>query len=302
MRESFTLHTPDGIELFCYQWSPDGEAKAIVQIAHGAAEHAERYDRFANFLTENGFVVYADNHRGHYKTAGSLENAGKVSQDSWKGMVRDLKQLTDHARQENPGLPLFFFGHSMGSMLGQHYAQEYGDGLQGLVLSGPLGGLEGIEALVAAAEQASATGGRDAMSELFIGMFTSFNEGFEQRTGFEWLSRDEAEVQKYVDDPWSGFPFSNGLVEDFMKGAQHLWNSANEQKIPSDLPVLTITGEQDPASGGGQTVRMLAERYKSYGIHDITEIYYPEARHEVLNETNREQVMQDVMDWMNEHL
>ncbi len=300
--KTFTLQTPDGVELFCYKWEPTGAPKAIVQIAHGAAEHAERYDRFANFLTGHGFVVYADNHRGHYKTVPNLENAGQVSADSWNGMVRDLKLLTDHAQQENPDLPLFFFGHSMGSMLGQHYAQEYGEELKGLVLSGPLGGLEGIDQLVAATEQASAAGGRDAMSELFIGMFASFNEPFEQRTGFEWLSRDADEVQKYVDDPWSGFPFSNGLVEDFIKGGQHLWNPANEQKIPTELPILTITGDQDPASGGGETVRGLVARYKANGVTDITEIYYPDARHEVLNETNRDQVMQDVVDWLNQQL
>lgn len=299
MRETFTIPSPDGTDLSCYRWVPDGSATAIVQIAHGAAEHAERYDRFAEFLTDNGYVVYANNHRGHYGRVGSLEEAGRVSEDSWNGMVQDLKRLTDQAREEQPGLPLFFFGHSMGSMLAQHYAQEYGSGLKGLILSGPLGGLDGIDDLVAATEKASAAGGRDAVSELFIGMFTNFNEGFEPRTGFEWLSRDEAEVQKYVDDPWCGFPFSNGLVEDFLKGGQHLWEPANERKIPSTLPVLTITGASDPASGGGQTVRMLAERYRSYGISDVTEIYYPEARHEVLNETNRDQVMQDVVDWIN---
>lgn len=187
-------------------------------------------------------------------------------------------------------------------MLGQHYAQDYGDAIDGLVLSGPLGGLEGIETLIEQVAAAAASDGRDAISEVFIGMFAGFNEPFEQRTGFEWLSRDEAEVDKYVADPWCGFPFSNGLVEDFLRGGQHLWNPENEKKIPASLPILTITGSLDPASGGGETVRALASRYRENGITDIKEIYYPEARHEVLNETNRDQVMQDVVDWLNEKL
>jgi alpha-beta hydrolase superfamily lysophospholipase len=302
MLTTFTFSDSDGFEVFVYKWSPseDQKPKAAVQIAHGAAEHGGRYARFGEFLAANGYVVYADDHRGHGKTAGTLEKAGIVGATGWDGMMESVHELSGIIKKENPGLPLIFFGHSMGSMMGQRYMQLWGDEVLGVVLSGTFGSLgDDIDGVIAAAEGAVAQFGPDEPSELFGSMFVSFAEPFPPvKTGFEWLSRDEAEVQKYVEDPFCGFPFSNGLVADFFKGGKMMWSSEEEAKIPTDLPIYMIAGEKDPAGGFTAAVMQLIERYKAQGLTNIAYKFYPEARHEVLNETNRGEVQQDVLDWM----
>jgi alpha-beta hydrolase superfamily lysophospholipase len=298
---TFTFKATDGPEIFVYKWSPDAgtKPKAAVQIAHGAAEHALRYERFAGYLTKAGYVVYANDHRGHGKTAGDLKKAGIAGPDGWNGIMRDMHQLSDIIRQENPGLPLIFFGHSMGSLIAQNYIENWGDELKGAVLTGTFGSLGGDPAaIVAMCEQEVQANGEDAPSQLFANMFVGFNQPFRPKTGFEWLSRDEAEVQKYVDDPWCGFPFSNRLVIDFFNGAAHIWSPENEARIPKELPLLIASGELDPAGGNGASVKELVDRYRANGMTNIQIKFYPQARHEILNETNRDEVQRDIMAWM----
>ena len=233
---TFTLKDPQGFEIFVYKWAPQPgvRTRGVVQISHGAAEHALRYKRFALFLNAAGYVVYANDHRGHWKTAGSLEKAGIAGPDGWNGMVNDMKLITDRIRAENPGLPLILFGHSMGSFMSQQYIQQWGKGLAGVVLSGTTGSLgENLPETIAIADQMVQAQGPDVPSAVFGGMFSGFNKPFEPvKTGFEWLSRDEAEVQKYVDDPWCGFPFTNRLVADMLKGGLNVWKPENEARIP----------------------------------------------------------------------
>jgi alpha-beta hydrolase superfamily lysophospholipase len=302
MQTTFTFSDSDGFKIFVYKWSPPGgvKPKAAVQIAHGAAEHGGRYARFGEFLAANGYVVYADDHRGHGKTAGTLEKAGIVGETGWDGMMESLHELTGIIKKENPGLPLIFFGHSMGSMMAQRFMQLWGDEPLGVVLSGTFGSLgEDIDGTIAAAEGLVAQLGPDGPSELFASMFVSFAEPFPPvKTGFEWLSRDETEVGKYVDDPFCGFPFSNGLVVELFKGGKVMWSPEEEAKIPKDLPIYMIAGEKDPAGGFTAAVTQLIERYQAQGLTNVTYTFYPDARHEVLNETNRNEVHQDVLDWM----
>lgn len=299
---TFTFKSHDGPQVFVYKWAPDAgvKPKAAVQIAHGAAEHALRYQRFGTFLAQAGYAAYASDHRGHGKTAGDLSKAGIAGPDGWNGIMRDMHQLNDIIRQENPGAPVFFFGHSMGSLIAQQYIQECGGDLKGAILSGTFGSLgDDPGAVVAMGEQLAQAQGDDAPSPIFTGMFATFNQPFEPgKTGLEWLSRDEAEVQKYVDDPWCGFPFSNRLVIDMFAGGVNIWKPQNEQRIPKDLPLLVASGELDPAGGNTLSVKALVERYRSNGMSDIQVIFYPGARHEILNETNRDQVQQDILEWM----
>ncbi len=302
---TFTLTDPDGFEIFVYRWapSPGVQPKAVVQLAHGAAEHALRYERFARYLNQAGYVVYANDHRGHGKTAGTLDKAGIAGEDGWNGMVRDLRMITDCIQHDYPDLPLFFFGHSMGSFLGQRYIQLWGEGLAGVVLSGTTGALGDTSAMIAGMEQYIQAQGRSAPSELFIQMFAGFSAPFPPvRTGFEWLSRDEAEVQKYVDDPWCGFPFSNGLVLDMFKGAADIWCDESESRIPKDLPVLMISGALDPVGANTAAVNLLAQRYQAQGIRNLTVKFYENARHELLNETNRDEVQKFILDWLDERI
>lgn len=299
--KTFTFKSPDGPAVFVYRWAPDAGAKpkAQVQIAHGAAEHAGRYERFGRVLAEAGYVVYADDHRGHGKSCGGLEGRGIAGPDAWNGMLRDQQQLSALMRSENPGLPLIFFGHSMGSLIAQQYIQTWGGELKGAVLSGSFGTL-GVEpaVMVGMLDEAIKAQGADAPSEIFAGMFSSFNQGFEHETGFEWLSRDAAEVRKYVDDPYCGFAFSNALVRDLFAGAGEIWAEANERRIPKELPLLVASGDKDPAGGDMAAVHLLVDRYRGFGLRNVTLKAYPGARHEILNETNRDEVHRDIVAWL----
>lgn len=292
MAEVLTFKDADGVEITYRRWLPDGDPKAIVQIAHGASEHSERYDRFARFLTDRGYAVYADDHRGHGLTA-KVTGVGRSGPRGWDGMVDDLKEMGDLARADIGEVPLVLFGHSMGSFLGQLFAQRYGDSIDGLVLSGSSGGLAAVADTVAMLE----TMPPDEPAPIFGPLNASFEPA---RTPFDWLSRDEAEVDRYVADPMCGddAPLTMGFVVDMMKGGMEAWTPDNERRVPKDLPVLFITGEADPVSEGGKTVRELEARYKANGSKDVTGLYYPDARHELLNETNRDDVQRDVGEWL----
>jgi alpha-beta hydrolase superfamily lysophospholipase len=296
---TFTFTDPDGFEVFVYRWAPDGRAKAALQIAHGGVEHALRYQRVAEYLNDHGYVVYANDHRAHGKTAGTLENAGKAGEDGWNGIVADFAQLTDIVAAENPGIPIFVLGHSLGSIVAQQYMEQHGDRVGGVVLSGTFGTLGETSEIMAAIDAAIATDGPDAPSEVIAGTFGAFNEPFEGDTGFEWLSRDAAEVQKYVDDPWCGtFPLSNRFVRDFFVGMENIWKPENEAKIPKTLPVFIISGEKDPAGGFSETAKVLIARYEDLGLEDFGFKFYAEARHEILNEINRDEVHADILAWL----
>ena len=302
-RITFTFTDVDGFRIFVYKWAPEaGKPKAAVQIVHGAAEHALRYERFAQFLNKAGYVVYGDDHRGHGKTAGDLSRAGIAGEDGWNGMVKDERQLSEIIKKENPGLPLFLFGHSMGSFIAQQYIECWGGELKGVVLSGSTGlTLIPSEALPFL-EQAAAGEARDKVSDAAAGLFAALNAPFEPaKTPFDWLSRDPVEVQKYVDDPWCGFPFTNGLTLDMGRGTVAMLDPQNQAQIPKNLPVLLMSGELDPV-GANNSVKALEKSYRDQGIKDVQVILYPEGRHESLNEINRDDVHQDVTGWIDAHL
>jgi alpha-beta hydrolase superfamily lysophospholipase len=301
--DSFTMTAADGTPIAVYRWlPPDDTIVGVVQIAHGAAEHARRYDRVARLLTEAGYAVYADDHRGHGRTAGSLERAGLGGVDSWNGMVRDAKELTDLIGARHPGRPIVLFGHSMGSFITQDYLPRWGGGLAGAVLCGTTGppplAVVGLREQV---QQAVNRHGRDVPSEEFRARFLGYNEpfavGVADPTGYEWLSRDPAEVRLYADDPWCGFTLSNGFVLDMFTARSRIWEAGQVERIPTSLPLLVIAGDADPVGRAGEGVRELTQRYRRAGL-EVTEILYPGARHEVLNETNRDEVHRDLLAWL----
>lgn len=303
-KSTFTFTDPDSFKIFVYKWAPEeGDVRGVVQIAHGAAEHALRYERFAEFLVQQGFVVFANDHRGHWMTAGSMEKAGICGADGWAGIVKDAKQLSDIIKEQYPEAPFFLFGHSMGSMIAQDYIQRWGEQLDGVILSGSLGSLgDNIAETKALAEKMVLDHGADAPSVVFGQMFSGFNEPFQPaKTGFEWLSRDVDEVQKYVVDPWCGFAFSNGMTLEFLKGGIKIWTPENEALIPNDLPMLVFSGALDPVGGNTLGVKALVNRYTENGVKEITLKFYEGGRHEMLNETNRDEVHQDVLAWLDAH-
>ncbi|MFG3115866.1 alpha/beta fold hydrolase [Streptomyces sp. NPDC048197] len=296
---------PDGARIATYTWLPEsGRPRALVQIAHGAAEHGRRYDRFARFLTGHGYGVLASDHRGHGATAASTGGRGVVGEDSWRAIVADLKALGDHAATAHPGIPLVLLGHSLGSMLARDYAQEYGADLAGLILSGTFRTLPGldIEAATAELDEEIARHGRTALSSFIPRTFRSFNDAFEHRTGYEWLSRDPAEVDAYVADEDCGFPFCAGLARDWVRAIRKINDPAHLARIPRGLPVHLAVGEMDPCHSGLTLVHELLEDFRYLGTRELTWKAYPDARHEILNETNRDEVHDDLLAWLDKHV
>lgn len=294
----------DGVQIATYTWQPDGgRPRGWVQIAHGAAEHGLRYDRFARHLIAHGYGVIASDHRGHGATAvatGGHGVTGADIEDSWRAMVDDLKAVGDPVRALQPGVPYVLFGHSMGSLLARDYAQEYADDLAGMILSGTFRSLPGaeIEQSTARLEREVAERGRTALSDYIPRLFASFNDAYEHRTGFEWLSRDEAEVDAYVADQRCGFPFSAGLALDWVRNVRKINDPRNLARVPADLPVHIAVGTEDPCNQRMTLVYELLEDFRYAGVTDLTWKGYEGARHEILNETNRDEVQRDLTEWL----
>jgi alpha-beta hydrolase superfamily lysophospholipase len=304
--KTFTMKGKDGAKIFVYSWLPDSKPVAAVQISHGMAEHAARYERFAGALTEAGFAVYAPDQRGHGRTAGSLEAVGWIAEkDGWDLAVDDLHRLTEHIKNEHPGVPVFLFGHSMGSFLSRNYIARWGNEVKGAVFSGTGGnpGLLGKVGILVARLEKKLKGGK-ARSPLLTSMsFGAFNKPFKpNRTDFDWLSRDNAEVDKYVADPYCGGVFSGGFWVDFLKGLDSLYRPGYLDKIPRNLPIFLFSGEKDPVGNNGKGVTEVYDSYRKAGIKDVSMKLYPDGRHEMLNETNRKEVFKDVIGWLKKHL
>ncbi len=306
--DEFFFEAEDRAKIFGYRWTDDNRTpKAIVQIAHGMGEHAGRYADFAHSLIEHGYAVFANDHRGHGRTAGgdSEQSGYFADQNGWQRVVDDMQVLRKEIRKEFAGLPVFLFGHSMGSFLSRHYAFAYGGDLKGLVLSGTGAdpGLVGrIGALVAAWECRSK--GRKWRSQRLTQLsFGAFNKQFRpNRTDYDWLSRDTAQVDKYIADPYCGGVFTAGFFYDLFDGLKQINRSSNVANTPKKLPIYLFSGENDPVGNNGKGVRQIFYKYRKAGIEDVTMKLYPGGRHEMLNENNKEEVYRDVAAWLDAHL
>lgn len=301
--KTFCFESEDGTNVFVYNWMPEDKvAKGVVQIAHGMAETAERYARFATVLTEHGYIVYANDHRGHGKTAGTLKNVGYLAEkNGFDWMVKDMHQLTNIIKTAHPNLPLFLFGHSMGSFASQRYLMLHSKELTGAILSGSNGSdplLHNIGFLVAKNEVRKQ--GRKASSPKMNQMsFGSFNKPFKpNRTEYDWLSSDNAQVDAYIQDPYCGGIFTTGFFYDFLEGLKTIDKVQNVKLVSKNLPIYIFSGEKDPVGRFGKGVKKLYHTYKKCGITDVSFKLYPGKRHEMLNETNRDEVMNDVVQWL----
>ena len=286
-QQSSFVSAADGTEIATTAWTDvDGDARGVVQIAHGLAEHGARYDRFARALNAAGFFAFASDHRGHGRTG--QDDLGRFGAPGFDGLAADVAQYGAAIADAHPGLPVFLFGHSMGSFASQMVMIDSSEQYAGVVLSGSTA----MDALAAAMADAPA----DAPAGL-----EAFNAGFEHRTGYEWLSRDEAEVDRYVADPWCGFDVPDETMPLLFGPAERLSLASELGKIRSDLPILIASGSDDPLAGGGRLVELLGQRYRDAGIADVTVTVYPGARHEILNETHRDEVTADIVAWLSAH-
>ncbi len=301
--QNFTFKSSDEKEIFVYKWMPEeANAKGVVQIAHGMAEHAERYDRFAKYLNQHGYIVYANDHRGHGKTAGSIDKVGYLADENgFDLLVEDLQTLSSIIKNENPYLPLYLFGHSMGSFAGQKYIMEKDKRLDGLILSGS-NGKQGIMLKIGSfiAKREIKKHGRKAQSQKLDKLiFSGYNKSFQpSRTDSDWLSRDEQEVDKYINDPYCGTVFTAGFFYDFLTGLMEVEDKNNIALVPKDLPIYIFSGDKDPVGKFGKGVIDLYNRYKDHGVKNLKYKLYKDGRHEMLNESNREEVMDDVVEWL----
>lgn len=295
----------DGTAVFTHRWLPSGDPKAVVVVAHGMAEHSARYARLAEALTDAGYAVYAPDHRGHGRTASAADHGYFADADGWATVVADLRSVTAHARSEHPGLPVFLLGHSMGSFLSRAYVIEDSRDLAGLVLSGTAGdpgALGRVGAGIAAAE-ARLRGRRHTSTLLDKLTFGQYNAAFKpNRTDFDWLSRDDAEVDAYVADPLCGNTFTSGFFKDLLGGLAGINDPKRVAGVRRDLPVLLVSGDRDPVGDGGKGPQAVAQQYRDAGLTDVTCTTYPGARHELFNETNRDEVTADVVRWLDAHL
>jgi alpha-beta hydrolase superfamily lysophospholipase len=304
MRHStFDITAHDGTKFFAQSWLPDGEPRALVQIAHGMAEHSARYERFASFLVERGYGVYANDHRGHGKTVSDAD-VGWAGTDGWNGILSDIGALGDHIEKQHPGKERCLFAHSMGSFATLGLMLRGADRYHAYVLSGsdePGGALAVAGKGIARVERLR-QGARGKSSLINAMSFGSFNDAFKPaRTDFDWLSRDAREVDKYVADPRCGHLMTNQFWVDFIDGLVAI-GRADWSRMPTARPIFVFSGDSDPVGKNGKGVRALTARLRRAGFARLEEKLWPNGRHEMLNETNRDEVMQSVAGFLDRAL
>ena len=280
-RDDFSFTSSDGVEIAYFRWRAPGRAAGIVQIAHGMGEHSLRYAQVAAFLNDAGFHVYTNDHRGHGRSATGKDALGDFGAAGWNGLVADMVTLTRLARTREGALPVILLGHSMGSFAAQQYVLDNSASIAALVLSG------------------SASTEKLAIDPSQPADLTNFNAAFEPaRTPYDWLSRDNAAVDAYVADPLCGFGINQRAMQSMAEAAKRLTDPAEISRIRTDLPIYILAGDKDPINNNLEFLRPLAERYRAAGIANVTEKYYPDGRHEMFNETNRAEVLGDLLSWI----
>jgi alpha-beta hydrolase superfamily lysophospholipase len=252
-------------------------------LFHGMGEHIGRYRHVADALASAGYVVYGHDHRGHGASLGAEDEPGHLGPNGWAALIDDLGLAIDHAKSDHSGLPVVVIAHSMGSFATQQFLLDHGSDVDGVALIGT-GALDLLEPIL------------DLSRDLEL---SAFNAAFQPaRTDFDWLSRDEAMVDAYLADPLCGFGIDAGSTRDMFAGARRLADPTELARIPSDLPLYIAVGSKDPVNADLTLLWPLVDRYRDAGLGDVTVRVYEDARHEVLNEINRRQVIDDLQEWL----
>lgn len=309
VKEEFYFDSRDGksrIHAVRYRPEDAGQIRCILQVVHGMAEYVERYEEFAAFLVERGFVVTGDDHLGHGKSVGQGGKQGYFcEQDPATVLVRDVHRLKKLTEELYPGVPYVLMGHSMGSFITRNYLCRYGTGISGAVIMGtgmqPKAVLD-MARLVAGIQRLFCGSGH--VSRLLDRLaFGGYGRGItDRRTAFDWLSRDRERVDRYIADPMCGFTFTVNGFGALFELVLRLYSPENLAAVPRELPVFMVSGDADPVGDYGKGVRRAYDSLVAAGLTDIRLKLYPGGRHELLNETNRSQVMQDICRWVEENV
>jgi alpha-beta hydrolase superfamily lysophospholipase len=278
-----TTTAPDGAALAVYRWDPEGAPRAVVLLVHGMGEHMGRYGHVAEALTDRGHLVWGHDHRAHGATSPPDADLGALGAEGWPALVDDVGVMVEGAHNQFGDLPVVVLGHSMGSFAVQQYLLDHSDRVDGVVLTGT-GLLDQLEPGL----------DLDRPTDL-----SGFNAPFEPaRTEYDWLSRDEDVVDAYIADPWCGFGLDADGTRAMFVAGRALADPQRLAGMRADLPVLVAVGALDPVGANGMLARMLVDRYRDAGLADVTLRVYEDARHEVLNETNRDEVIDDIGAWI----
>lgn len=279
--------------------STEEKPKAILQISHGMCEYIERYEDFAEFMARNGYVVCGNDHLGHGATSGSGIDGYFGEKDGRKYVLRDLHRMNSLACKEYPGLPVVLLGHSMGSFFARMYAVTYPETLDALAIVGTGGPMAAAGFGIFLTEILTKVRGAKFRSQLINNLaFGQYLKKIESpATPYDWITRDTEIVKKYADDPKCTFIFTVSAFHELMCMTRDVNRKQWAQKIDPRLPVALFSGDMDPVGDYGSGVRKVYQMLKQAGVQDVELHLYPEARHEVLNETNRDEVYQEILNW-----
>ncbi|MBO8158159.1 alpha/beta hydrolase [Thermosyntropha sp.] len=294
-----------GSDIYLHCWDKVDEARGVVQIFHGMAEHGARYYPLVEYFNRKGFVVYADDHRGHGRTAKRLEDIGYIGEDGFNKIVKDEYIISNFLGEKYKGLPLIIIAHSFGSFIAQEYMIRYGNKIDGAVLCGSaaMNTIKAKAGYILASLERAVRGEKHRSRFLDFMSFGSFNRGIkDNKSRFSWLSTDKEEVRKYEEDPYCGEVFTTGFFYYLAKAFLNLYKPERLSLIPKDLPVFIIAGDRDPVGEYGRLVKRLYNIYLDAGCRKVSMKLYSGKRHELFNEVNRKEVFDDIWEWMQKEI
>lgn len=302
MKKDFYFPSSDGMtKIHAVEWIPEGEVIAVLQIVHGMVEHIERYDDFGYFLASRGIYVTGHSHLGHGNSVISKERWGYFAKEHGNDcLIGDIHELKNMTQKKYSGIPYFMLGHSMGSFLLRQYLGMNPKGLAGAIIIGTGNQPDFIvKAGKAVCRLAASIKGWEYRSS-FVNSFVVGS--FEKKMGGGWISRNEENVKAYKEDPMCGFVFTLNAFYSMFEGIEKVNAGEKSAKIPKELPVLFASGSEDLVGNCGKGVRAVYERYRKMGIRDVKLRLYDKDRHEILNETDKEMVYEELFDWVKEHI
>ena len=301
-KSSFFIDAKDNKKIFVYCWDDVIYPKGVIQIVHGMAEHAGRYEEFAKFLNSHGFIVYAGDHRGHGKT--DELNLGYIGKDGFNKIVEDQQVLLSLIKSKHSNLPIIFFAHSFGSFIGQEYIIRYGNELSGIILSGSAmrKGFDVNAGIIISYIQKNIFGENKKSNLLDFLSFFNYNKKIKIiNSKFSWLTTDEIEIKNYENDPLCGKTSTCGFYYYFLSGLKNLYKTNRLKEIPTDLPILIISGDHDPVGNYGKWVKNLYNLYKNIQLENVNIKLYADKRHELTNETDRKEIFSNILKWAEEN-